>query len=270
MNTMPEPAKVAVCSNYGVTRFNALRHGVLSRYTVLPWEDEAEYRTLVNALAAEHAPEGPTEEHLVEELAGIIWRKRRLRMAEAAVYRDKLREDVTGYSTPGHIAGAALLPVTGATEHEANIPHALTATPTGTTRELRDVNRDRAMTSRAWDILEAGGAGAYERGLAALRDDTRAYWQECLTDPPHDGLTYVPSADALMAWIDRHWKSWYDKPIAELQHRDAIRDQALGMAYIADNLDVPARYEVHLDRKLERTLAMLLRLKDLRMATVAS
>jgi hypothetical protein len=25
-----------------VTRFNALRHGVLSRYTVLPWEDADE------------------------------------------------------------------------------------------------------------------------------------------------------------------------------------------------------------------------------------
>ena len=25
-----------------IARFNALRHGVLSRYTVLPWEDAAE------------------------------------------------------------------------------------------------------------------------------------------------------------------------------------------------------------------------------------
>ena len=57
-----------------ITRFNALRHGVLSRYTVLPWEDADEYRALVAALAAEHAPQGPTEEHLVEELAGIVWR----------------------------------------------------------------------------------------------------------------------------------------------------------------------------------------------------
>ena len=29
-----------------VTRFNALRHGVLSRYTVLPWEDANEYRAV--------------------------------------------------------------------------------------------------------------------------------------------------------------------------------------------------------------------------------
>jgi hypothetical protein len=66
---------------------NALKHGVLCRYTVLPWEDADEYRALVAALAAEHAPQGPTEEHLVEELAGILWRKRRLRLAEAAAHR---------------------------------------------------------------------------------------------------------------------------------------------------------------------------------------
>ena len=36
------------------------------------------------------------------------------------------------------------------------------------------------------------------------------------------------------------------------------------MAYAADDLDVPARYEVHLDRKLERILAMLIRLRELR------
>ena len=60
-----------------ITRFNALRHGVLSRYTVLPWEDVGEYHALVAALVSEHAPQGPTEEHLVEELAGILWRKRR-------------------------------------------------------------------------------------------------------------------------------------------------------------------------------------------------
>ena len=75
------PAKIGGAE---ITRFNALRHGVLSRYTVLPWEDAAEYRDLVASLVAEHAPHGPTEEHLVEELAGILWRKGRLRLATAA------------------------------------------------------------------------------------------------------------------------------------------------------------------------------------------
>jgi len=69
-----------------ITRFNALRHGVLSRYTVLPWEVADEYHALVAALVAEHVPQGPTEEHLVEELAGIVWRKRRLRLADTAAH----------------------------------------------------------------------------------------------------------------------------------------------------------------------------------------
>lgn len=40
--------------DYEVARFNALRHGVLSQYTVLPWEDRNEYRALLEALIAEH------------------------------------------------------------------------------------------------------------------------------------------------------------------------------------------------------------------------
>ena len=39
-----------------VTRFNALKHGVLSRYTVLPWEDVNEYHVLASSLADEHRP----------------------------------------------------------------------------------------------------------------------------------------------------------------------------------------------------------------------
>ena len=42
--------------NYELARLNALRHGVLSQYTVLPWEDAEEYRTLLEALVGEHNP----------------------------------------------------------------------------------------------------------------------------------------------------------------------------------------------------------------------
>jgi hypothetical protein len=156
----------------------------------------------------------------------------------------------------------------GSIQSKADIPRALSATPTDTARALRDAKRDQAMTRRAWNILAAGGIDAYARALAALREDTRSSWQEYLADPPDDGLTYAATAEALTAWIGRHWKEWYEDPITELEHRGAIRDQALGTAYAAEDLDVPARYEVHLDRKLERTLAMLFRLKELRRPAV--
>jgi hypothetical protein len=50
MKTMPSPAVMVGTGNYETARFNALRHGVLSRYTVLPWEDETEYLALLSAL----------------------------------------------------------------------------------------------------------------------------------------------------------------------------------------------------------------------------
>ena len=55
------------------------------------------YSALVEALTTEHAPEGPTEEHLVEELAGILWRKRRLRLAKAAAHRRGLKRVMSSY-----------------------------------------------------------------------------------------------------------------------------------------------------------------------------
>jgi len=84
-------------SGTSITRFNALRHGILSKYALLPWEDPEEYAALLAAFVEEHAPQGPTEEHLVEELAGILWRKRRLRLAEAAAQRRSLQSTFAPY-----------------------------------------------------------------------------------------------------------------------------------------------------------------------------
>ena len=52
--------------------------------------------------------------------------------------------------------------------------------PEDTARDLRDVKRDQAMTRKALNILVAGGPDAYARAVAALREDTRSYWLECL------------------------------------------------------------------------------------------
>jgi hypothetical protein len=56
--TETEPMQPTEPSGTEATRFNALKHGVLSRYTVLPWEDGTKYHALVTALVSEHAPQG--------------------------------------------------------------------------------------------------------------------------------------------------------------------------------------------------------------------
>ena len=76
---------------YEAVRFNALKHGVLSRYTVLSHENHADYESLVNSLMDEHLPAGATEQHLIEELASVIWRKRRVLQAEGATINQDLK-----------------------------------------------------------------------------------------------------------------------------------------------------------------------------------
>lgn len=151
-----------------ITRFNALRHGVLSRYTVLPWESADEYRALVSALAAEHMPQGPTEEHLVEELAGILWRKRRLRLAEAAAHRRGLNGTLASYRETVKVALVHL----DATDQSERVVDAIRATAGNTDDDIREMDEDEAMTRRALELLSSSRNDRYESALAALRRDT--------------------------------------------------------------------------------------------------
>src|SRR5262245_18875901 len=152
-----------------ITRFNAFKHGILSRYTVLPWEDADEYHALAEALATEHLPQGPTEEHLVEELAGIFWRKRRLRLAEAAALRSGLEDTFSPYKE----TVKAALAHSGAPGKQDQVADAIRATAADTEEELADIAEDEAMTRRALDMVGSTRNDAYEAALAALREDTQ-------------------------------------------------------------------------------------------------
>jgi hypothetical protein len=106
-----------------------------------PWEDAAEYDDFLAALTAEHAPCGPTEEHLVEELAGILWRKRRLRLAEAAAHRHGLKEAL---SHSGRTAKTAVVHI-DATDGSEDVGEAVRATAADTEEDVRDTQEDEAM-----------------------------------------------------------------------------------------------------------------------------
>src|SRR5690349_18859721 len=146
-DTMTDMA--AESTGTALTRFNALRHGILSRYTVLPWEDGREYDALVAALVSEHAPQRPTEEHLVEELAGILWRKRRLRLAEAAAHRRGLSETLPTYRETVKVA-LVHLDASGKSER---VQDAIQATATDTEQDIRELDQAEARTRHAFELL---------------------------------------------------------------------------------------------------------------------
>jgi len=178
--TEPKPAMPGDSSSTAISRFNALRHGVLSRYTVLPWENGEEYQTLVAALVAEHAPQGPTEEYLVEELAGILWRKRRLRLAKAAAHRRGLDSTFAIYRETAKVALAHL----GTTGRSERVIEAIRATDTDTEEDIREMEEVEAMCRRALDLLGSLRNDRYEAALAALHEETRAWWADMLARHP--------------------------------------------------------------------------------------
>jgi len=249
---------------YELARFNALRHGVLSRYTVLPWEDENEYGALIEALVVEHRPQGPTEEHLVEELAGIFWRKRRLRLAEAAACHRGLKKT----TDPHRETVKAALVHLDLSQQIEGVNASIRATSESTATDIIELDEDETMTMRALVVLRAGKARAYAEALSALREDTRNWWQEVLGWEPddfeEDEKPYAANSADLLRFLEEKVVPWYQDRRKELENRPLIRAQAFGEALDPDKLERLGRYEVHLDRKLERTLAMLLRLKDLR------
>src|SRR6185312_3872786 len=138
-------------SGTSITRFNALRHGILSKYALLPWEDPEEYASLLAAFVEEHAPQGPTEEHLVEELAGILWRKRRLRLAEAAAQRRSLQSRFEPYQETVKIA-LVHLDVEGEVDR---VSDAIQATNAKTKNDPADLDSDEKMTRRAFELLSS-------------------------------------------------------------------------------------------------------------------
>jgi hypothetical protein len=68
---------------------NAVRHGIFSRVVVLKSESQAEFDVLLSGLRKDLQPVGTLEEFLVEKLAALLWRIRRLYVAEAAEIRTR-------------------------------------------------------------------------------------------------------------------------------------------------------------------------------------
>ena len=161
-----------------------------------------------------------------------------------------------------------------ATDQSERVVDAIRATADETAEHIREMEEDEAMARQALDLLDSTRNDAYEAALAALRNDTREWWEDVLARDPdeleEDDEPATDDTECLKRFLEREVLSWYVTRKKELANRPLIREQAYGEAFDPDKLERLGRYEVHLDRKLERTLTMLIRLQDLRRPDRAS
>lgn len=244
---------IPIRRQFQVHRFDPIKHGVLSKHIALPWEDRAEFEDILRGLLVEHSPQGPTAYHLVEDLAGVIWRKRRLLQAEGAAIRERFYKVTQDY---GHekVGKYALA-------HEAGrIKASITDIIADRFPEPADMHRELAAIKTVEAILEAGQRGAYTKALAAMSDSLRQSFDDeaiDLTAPDNGGYTRDP--DGLSEFLS-DTRRWYETRLTDSASAPMVKDQAQGMAIDMRDLEAIAKVEAHLDRKLQGLLAELRRL----------
>lgn len=251
-----DEAPAVKTGNYEPVRFNAMKHGILSRLVVLAHEDHAEYGDLLAALVEEHRPAGMTERHLVEELAAIIWRKRRVLMAEGARINEGLKNAV---NSPKLVMPSAAPFQRGLSGENADLRDLVATTPSEIAERQRDAEIDLAATQKAAAILRKGGPNAYTKARRALIQESRDWWDEHVEEEE-----YPATVEGLAQFIREVLEPVCIRMAHEARFAPAIKAQTLGEGLQAHRLEKLSRYETHLDRKFERALAMLLKLKDLR------
>jgi len=244
----------------------ALAARMASQFGSLEWESREGLESLIAGLLAEHQPEGPTEEHLVEDLAGILLRKNRLRRAETASHRSALHEAVTRYRSDIVEAAVAHL---GQAKLEAKAGDALAANDDDTAEELAAEERWEGQVESIVAILESKKPTRYELALEAL-GDRRRWWDDALAreraQDEDDAPNYKATPEGLLSYLQDEILPWYAKNILMLKSRPLIREQAFGEAFDAEDVERLTRIEGFLDRKFEKTLDRLLRIQELRRA----
>ena len=135
----------------------------------------------------------------------------------------------------------------------------MTITPEEVVERQRDAKHDLEAIEKAAAILRCGSVNAYDKALRALLPDSRTWWQEYVEEEE-----YPATAEGLAEFIRDQLEPLCLSMEKEARHHAAIKAQTLGEGLQMHRLEKLNRYETHLDRKFERTLAMLVKLKELR------
>ncbi len=241
---------VPIRREFQVHRFDPIKHGVLSRHIALPWEDREAFEEILRGLLVEHAPQGPTAYHLVEDLAGVIWRKRRLLQAEGAAIRRRLFNIATGYDQE-KVARYAL-------SHKGEKFHAgMEDVVADRLPSPEEAARDLAMIERALAAAGSGKRGAYKAALRLLAEETLEVWEaEAIDEEEPDAGGYERNAEGLEEFLEVT-RDGLEHRIEDARNAPDVTAQVHGMAIDIRDLERIAKIEAHLDAKMQRLLGLL-------------
>jgi hypothetical protein len=256
------------------SRQNATKHGIFAVGIIPKRESEADYLTIVEDMAETLQPAGRLEEILVEKLAMLMWRYRRLLQAEAAEVARQTESDQEG-KFEGEVqaavklgGGQGYIPEALYTHNKVAIQWAIEYL-----REIRqktlekglDWERDRkALTLVYGSVKGQGEYGHHPLGLLASRYRELAGMgkdQQSATDVPRDAAKTIADLVFIeVIGLGRTLRDW--------RKRTNVRNRLQATAALVPRQEVTdrlQRYEGSLERSFDRTLSQLERLQRLRL-----
>lgn len=236
-------------NSYETSKYNAVKHGVLSKESVLDWENQNDFDALVADFEAEYQPHGVTEKYLVIELAQIVWRKRRLRMAEKSIVKSSLNSCSHGTINKAIYGHYKIKKIEGKVEDAFR----------GTEKEIQEeIKTLQEAIAPYQELLERDFT--YKEYMQNIEDHIKTNWNNYLEYAGCDS-----DAESFEGFIKKNYINFFQEKLNLLLVRDAIKYEAICEAVeptkMYDNL---LRYENHLDRKFEKTLTMIIKLQELR------
>jgi len=234
------------------------KHGVLSQCAILPWEDQTAHEQLLGNLLKDYQPENTIQQHLVEELANIIWRKQRITTAYQANYYCKLQRRIKNMDYDGSLIANAMMQHPDGDIHQRQadkwlLEKYLTQTPQQVAAQLPTKEH---YYQQLQQVL--ADDQAYTDIFKQLDDEDQKGWVAICEDNDIEA-----NKKTLGSYIEQRLLPELKKDIDAMKLHPVILKQAIGEANMPSNTESNlSRYEMQLDRKFERTLAMLIKLQQ--------
>ncbi len=259
------------------SKLNAVKYGIFSSVMLLRSESKGEFDSLVSGLMAHYQPVGSLEEALVDQLATSLWRFRRLLMAESAeISKTQPAENISEKEMLRNSVVRSLMPSSGRFEMAFLTNSRLDLIQTlGALKGIRDDIRKHGLSwERDHDRLEEV-FGKTREPLEETEDPDKKQnkerfirkYREAVERSRDNQQLAAQNAEAIVAELDKMTEyldainlEWFDEE--GIQRYRATTAALIPSPEVAEKL---LRYQITLERSIERTMAQLERLQRMRL-----
>lgn len=216
---------------------------------LLPWESEDEFQSLLNDYMRHHSPLGPVEIDLVETLAMISWKRRRIALSERAAHMAMAKQRAS-LERADPVAMRALCADPTRQRTLTNSYEALRSDDETDHVERVKLERQRQATMAVKCKVGVEGGLEFSEALSALPQDIRDWWQH-FQDNPDEG-EYSSDLEGLRTFINDDVLKTLADEIEALRQKPLVRQQIHGESTDPVRLEQLHKLDERLLRQYER------------------